>query len=84
MAKTIPNNAVKAAFDGLYDHMIDHDGWASMSAVRAALEAAGVGELIEAIKWYASSDAWTLNQTEGPYGDYGARARAVLEKLGVK
>jgi hypothetical protein len=31
-----------------------------------------------ALKWYASAEAWTVAQVEGPDGDYGDRARAAL------
>ena len=32
-----------------------------------------------ALEWYASSEAWTINQLEGAYGDYGRRARTALQ-----
>jgi hypothetical protein len=32
----------------------------------------------DALEWYASDDAWTLEQVESTNGDYGARARAAL------
>jgi hypothetical protein len=35
--------------------------------------------LIKALEWYASDEAWTVYQTEGPDGDYGQLARAALE-----
>jgi len=41
-------------------------------------------ELVEALRWYASPDAWTRWQLEGPDGDYGNRARAILTRMGVK
>jgi hypothetical protein len=31
-----------------------------------------------ALEWYASPEAWTADQVEGPNGDYGNRARAAL------
>ena len=34
--------------------------------------------LREALEWYASPAAWTMEQLEGAHGDYGARARAAL------
>ena len=35
--------------------------------------------LADALKYYASEEAWTIKQAEGPDGDYGIRARAALE-----
>jgi len=37
-------------------------------------------EAIEALRWYASDEAWTMQQLEGADGDYGQRARAFLDK----
>ena len=36
--------------------------------------------LREALRWYGSELAWTINEVEGPDGDYGKRARAALEE----
>ncbi|CAH1656803.1 hypothetical protein CHELA1G11_11173 [Hyphomicrobiales bacterium] len=38
-------------------------------------------EAVEVLRWYASSEAWTVRETEGPDGDYGKRARALISKL---
>ena len=35
--------------------------------------------LREALEWYASPAAWTMEQVEGGDGDYGNRARAALK-----
>jgi hypothetical protein len=40
---------------------------------------ARVSELEAALRWYASHEAWTAHEIEGPDGDYGKRARAALE-----
>ena len=37
-----------------------------------------IERLREALKWYASDEAWTMEQTEGSNGDYGTKARAAL------
>jgi len=37
-----------------------------------------VERLAEALWWYASDEAWTVEQVEGSYGDYGTRARTAL------
>jgi hypothetical protein len=47
-----------------------------ITALSAAL--AEIERLRKALEWYASSEAWTVRQTEGPDGDYGKRARAAL------
>lgn len=44
----------------------------------AARLAAENERLRTALEWYASSEAWTMNQLEGD-GDYGRRARAALQ-----
>lgn len=31
-----------------------------------------------ALEWYASREAWTIDQVEGSHGDYGTRAREAL------
>lgn len=38
-------------------------------------------KLVEALRYYASAEAWMSPQIEGPDGDYGMRARAALEGL---
>lgn len=35
--------------------------------------------LVEALNWYANEAAWTIDQIEGPDGDYGTRARNALD-----
>lgn len=37
--------------------------------------------IVDALAWYASDEAWTVEQVEGPDGDYGRRARAALALL---
>lgn len=37
-------------------------------------------DLLEALRYYASPEAWTVNQVEGADGDYGAKARAAIAK----
>lgn len=32
----------------------------------------------DALEWYASKEAWTIREVEGPDGDYGQRARRAL------
>ncbi len=44
----------------------------------AARLAAENEKLRAALEWYASSEAWTMNQLEGD-GDYGRRARTALQ-----
>lgn len=42
------------------------------------------GQLVEAweaLQWYASDEAWTVRETEGPDGDYGTRARNALKEI---
>ena len=41
-------------------------------------------QLVEALEWYASDEAWTCQQVEGPDGDYGRRAKAALAALEEK
>ena len=48
---------------------------------RASPDAALMLEIVEALSWYASDAAWTMEQVEGSHGDYGARARATLTKI---
>ncbi len=51
----------------------------AITAENAALKER-VAELDAALEYYASDNAWTVQEVEGPYGDYGKRARAALEK----
>lgn len=51
----------------------------TITAENAALKER-VAELEAALEYYASDNAWTVQEVEGPYGDYGKRARAALEK----
>lgn len=37
-----------------------------------------VERMAEALWWYASDEAWTVEQIEGSHGDYGTRARTAL------
>jgi hypothetical protein len=48
---------------------------------QAAAEAAEaeVKRLRDALQWYASPEAWTAAQIEGPDGDYGERAVSALK-----
>ncbi len=63
------------------------DGWlicTTPSDELAALIVRAVNhfdEVVEVLRWYASAEAWTARETEGPDGDYGKRARAILSKL---
>ena len=41
---------------------------------------AAAPDLLGALQYYASSEAWTVNQVEGADGDYGAKARAAIAK----
>jgi hypothetical protein len=41
---------------------------------------AAAPDLLEALRYYASPEAWTVNQVEGADGDYGAKARAAIAK----
>jgi hypothetical protein len=41
---------------------------------------AEVKVLEDALRWYASDDAWSVDQVEGPDGDYGDRARKALQE----
>jgi hypothetical protein len=49
---------------------------------RAAAEITCLREEVKrkdaALEWYASPEAWTMAEIEGPNGDYGKRARAAL------
>ena len=47
------------------------------AAALTALQAR-VRELEAVLAYYASDAAWTVDQVEGPYGDYGSKARAAL------
>jgi predicted nucleic acid-binding Zn-ribbon protein len=47
---------------------------ASLAAARQQIDV-----LREALGWYASPAAWTMEQLEGSRGDYGDRARAALK-----
>jgi hypothetical protein len=57
---------------------------AAWAAAEAAVRADATRELVEALEWYASNEAWTVDQLEGSNGDYGNRARAALKKARVK
>lgn len=37
----------------------------------------------DALEWYASDEAWTISEVEGPDGDYGKRARRALRGEGT-
>ena len=39
-----------------------------------------IAELKETLEFYADHEHWTIDWLEGSYGDYGKRARKVLEK----
>ena len=39
---------------------------------------------VEALEYYASAEAWTAKQVEGPDGDYGNRARSALAAIRAK
>ena len=53
---------------------------AALTALQARAEAAEarVRELEAVLAYYASDAAWTVDQVEGPYGDYGSKARAAI------
>jgi len=40
-----------------------------------------VQKLIEALGWYASREAWTIDQVEGSHGDYGKIAQKALAEF---
>jgi major membrane immunogen (membrane-anchored lipoprotein) len=75
-----------------YEAFMDESDWpydfsdvdgkvkAAWAAAEAAVRADATRGMVEALEWYASNEAWTVDQLEGSNGDYGNRARAALEK----
>jgi hypothetical protein len=68
--------------------------WLSISQIKAILHAAHVPELLEALGWYGDEETYELPPiTNRHHGipcekpiddDKGAKARAVLERVGVR
>jgi uncharacterized small protein (DUF1192 family) len=50
-------------------------------AVRLNDRTAERDALAKALRWYASPEAWTTSEVEGPDGDYGRRASDALARL---
>lgn len=81
----LPDTIIYTAYAKHQQHISDISGHATVESMRAALEAANVGELIEALQFYASRETYQDHgmQDAEIFHDWGYRARAVLEKLGV-
>ncbi len=65
------------------EHFHENKGWVRGFALVEAqaqltAEKAKSAGLVEALGWYASKEAWTINELEGSFGDYGTKARKAL------
>jgi len=79
----LPSEMVEAAAKAYFMH---YGVWLSISQIKAILQAAHVPELLDALRFYAEGHHYGIDYLAGDevVYDRGAKARAVLERVGVR
>lgn len=59
--------------------------WDTVTVEQEAMKEAAdaLQRMKDALEWYASDEAWTIREVEGPDGDYGKRAHRALRGEGT-
>lgn len=86
MNKSVREAIEKAAYEWCDSLELQHNSWdadcfqiGGEFGFNLALQHASV--LRGALEFYSNKDHWTIEYTEGSYGDYGDKAREALEQF---
>ncbi len=74
------DNELGSAVAIVYGKPLEYTVFSRAEEIANARLIAAAPDLLEALRYYASPETWTINQVEGPDGDYGAKARAAIAK----